>query len=98
MTILDEFGGVLGQPLNTSFWTITISWSRLLTCVRSGPKSFDISLKFEGKKAIVNEGHGISQLNNTIYHNTLIPIAFGIKNSYNIGISIKDRVLTTKHL
>ena len=35
VTTLHGFGGVLGRPLDTFFWTFTISWSRLLTCVWS---------------------------------------------------------------
>jgi hypothetical protein len=37
MTTLHGFGGVLGQPLDTFFWVLTISWSRLLACGWSGP-------------------------------------------------------------
>ena len=37
VTTLHDFGGVLGRPLDTFFWALTISWSRLLACVRSGP-------------------------------------------------------------
>jgi hypothetical protein len=33
MTTLHDFGGVLGQPLDTSFGALTISWSRLLAHV-----------------------------------------------------------------
>ena len=33
MTTLDDFGGVLGRPLDTFFWALTISWSRLLAGV-----------------------------------------------------------------
>jgi hypothetical protein len=33
---LYDFGGVLGRPLDTFFWALTISWSRLLTRVWSG--------------------------------------------------------------
>ena len=29
-TNLHEFGGVLGQPLDTFLWALTIPWSRLL--------------------------------------------------------------------
>jgi hypothetical protein len=36
-TLHDFFGGVLGQPLDTFFWALTISWSRLLARVWSGP-------------------------------------------------------------
>ena len=28
-----DFGGVLGWPLHTFFWALTISWSRLLARV-----------------------------------------------------------------
>ena len=34
---LHDFGGVLGRPLDTSFWALTVSWSQLLACVWSGP-------------------------------------------------------------
>ena len=30
MTTLHDFGGVLGHPLDTFFWALTISWSQLL--------------------------------------------------------------------
>ena len=33
VTTLHDFGGVLGRPLDTFFWALTISWSRLLGCV-----------------------------------------------------------------
>jgi hypothetical protein len=38
VTTLHDSGGVLRRPLDTFFWALTISWSRLLACVRSGPK------------------------------------------------------------
>ena len=38
VTTLHDFWGVLGQPLDTFFWAPTISWSRLLARVWSGPK------------------------------------------------------------
>ena len=34
---LHDFGGVLGWPLDTFFWALTISWSQLLAHVWSGP-------------------------------------------------------------
>ena len=37
MTILGDFGGVSGRPLDTFFWALTISWSRLFAHVWSGP-------------------------------------------------------------
>jgi hypothetical protein len=30
MTTLHDVRGVLGRPLDTSFWALTISWSRLM--------------------------------------------------------------------
>jgi hypothetical protein len=37
VTTLYDCGGVSGQPLDTSFQALTISWSRILARVRSGP-------------------------------------------------------------
>ena len=37
MTTLHDFEGVLGWPLDTFFWAPTMSWSRLLARVWSGP-------------------------------------------------------------
>jgi hypothetical protein len=36
-SVTTHFGGVLRRPLDTFFWALTISWSRLLACVWSGP-------------------------------------------------------------
>ena len=38
VTTLHDFGDVLGRPLDTFFWALTISWSQLLARVWSGPK------------------------------------------------------------
>ena len=38
ITTLDDFEGVLGWPLDTFSWAVTISWSRLLARVWSCPK------------------------------------------------------------
>ena len=38
VTTLHDFGGVLGWPLDTFFWALTISWSWLLARVRRSPK------------------------------------------------------------
>ena len=39
VTTLHDFGGVLGRwPLDTFFWALTISWSRLLARMWSGLK------------------------------------------------------------
>ena len=45
VTTLHDFGSVLGRPLDTFFWALTLSWSRLLTCVWSGPY-YTISLEY----------------------------------------------------
>ena len=34
---LHHFGGVLGQPSDTFFWALTISWSQLVARVCSDP-------------------------------------------------------------
>jgi hypothetical protein len=39
VTTLHDFGGVLGRPLDTFFWALTISWSRLLARVWWGPQT-----------------------------------------------------------
>ena len=44
VTTLHGFGSVFGRPLDTFFWALTISWSRLLACVWSGPK-----LRYRGR-------------------------------------------------
>jgi hypothetical protein len=49
MTTLHDFGGVLGWPLDTFFWALTIPWSRLLACVRSGPYLWSTKQKLESK-------------------------------------------------
>ena len=38
VTTLHDLRGGLGRPLDTFFRAPTMSWSRLLACVRSGPK------------------------------------------------------------
>ena len=37
VTTLHDVGGVLERPLDTFFWALTMSWSRLLACVWSDP-------------------------------------------------------------
>ena len=39
VTTLHDFGGVFGWPFDTFVWALTISWSRLLARVWSGPKT-----------------------------------------------------------
>jgi hypothetical protein len=39
LTTLGDFGGVLGRPLDTFFWALAISWTRLLARVWSGLSS-----------------------------------------------------------
>ena len=45
VTTLHDFGGVLGRPLDTFVWALTISWSRLLARVWSGPKIHTSTLR-----------------------------------------------------
>jgi hypothetical protein len=40
VTTLHNFGGALGQPLDTFFWALTISWSQLLALVWSVTRMF----------------------------------------------------------
>ena len=46
VTTLHGFGGVLEQPLDTSFWALTISWSWLLVGVWSGPNTYALIQHF----------------------------------------------------
>ena len=50
MTTLHDVGGVLGRPLDTFFWARTISWSRLLARVWSGPKSIQEKMANPGAR------------------------------------------------
>ena len=43
VTTLQDFGSVLGWPLDTFLWPLTISWSRFLGRVWSGPQVNDQS-------------------------------------------------------
>ena len=43
VTTRHDFGGVLGRPLDTFFWALAISWSRLLALVWSGPNLLDLT-------------------------------------------------------
>ena len=45
---LHDLGSVLGRPLDTLFWAPTISWSRLLAHVWSGPKGKTQGLRAMG--------------------------------------------------
>ena len=40
--VLYDFGGVLGQLLDTFFWALTISWSQLLALCVKWPLVFDL--------------------------------------------------------
>ena len=53
MTALCDFGGMLGRPLDTFFWALTISWSRLLARVRNGPQ-------VQRYLDFVHDGNGVS--------------------------------------
>ena len=54
MTTLHHFEGVLGKPLDTFFWALSISWSWLLAHVWSGPKCY---------ASILRESHGLGRTN-----------------------------------
>jgi hypothetical protein len=47
VTTLHDFGGVLRWPLDTFFWVVTISWSRLLARMWSGPEIFHALIHFQ---------------------------------------------------
>ena len=46
VTTLHDYGGVLGRPLDTFTWALTISWPRLLARVWPGPQPNTISPSF----------------------------------------------------
>jgi hypothetical protein len=56
VTPLHDFEGVLGRPLDTFFWALTISCSRLLAHVWSGPKVPPLSFLGEGATHEINVG------------------------------------------
>ena len=47
VTILHDFGGVLGRPLDTFFWALTISWSWLLGSCVKWPRDLSLVEKVE---------------------------------------------------
>ena len=51
VTTLRHFGGVLGRPVDTFFWALTILWSRLLARVWSGPHAMASFIHIEGRYA-----------------------------------------------
>ena len=52
VTIVHDFGGVLGRPLDTFFWALTISWSRLLSSCVKWPLDRCILFKMKWKSSI----------------------------------------------
>ena len=44
VTTLHDFGGVLGRPLDTFIWALTISWSRLLARAWSDPQPLSLCI------------------------------------------------------
>jgi hypothetical protein len=56
VTTLDEFGGVLGRPLDTFFWALTISWSQLLARVWSGPQ-LPVMLSVDHQNLKINKNY-----------------------------------------
>ena len=72
VTTLHDCGGVLGRPLDTFFWALTISWSGHLAHVWSGPKKTQrhwimgtttttLSVILEGLSPIANNACGITR-------------------------------------
>ena len=53
VTTLHDFGSVIGWPLDTVFWALTISWSRLLARVWSGPSFLPLQHDSNFKEAII---------------------------------------------
>ena len=60
VTTLHDFGGVLGWPLDTFFWALAISWSRLLACVWSGPRVASWNLLIHSIQSDVEFFHRLS--------------------------------------
>jgi hypothetical protein len=58
MTTLHDFGGVLGRSLDTFFWALMTSWSRLLARVWSGPK---FHWEVEIKAVVSSRTYGTNQ-------------------------------------
>jgi hypothetical protein len=61
VTTLHDFGDVLGRPLDTFFWALTISWSRLLARVWSDPKEVCCVTWMHDNRKLACEGIGITQ-------------------------------------
>jgi len=55
VTTLQDLGGVLGRPLDTFIWALTISWSQLLACMWSGCKKPKV-VKMHGSQTTALEG------------------------------------------
>ena len=56
VTTLHDFGGVLGWPFNTFFWALTMSWSRLLALVWSGPNT-SLLKRWNGIRVVCDIGY-----------------------------------------
>ena len=56
VTTLHDIGGALGRPLDTFFWALTISWSRLLACVWSGPHWWHICTHLPSLYSLIDIG------------------------------------------
>ena len=52
MSILHDFGGVFGRPLDTFYWALTSSWSRLLACLWSHKGRFTHPTKGRVEKVV----------------------------------------------
>ena len=73
MTTLHGLGGDLGWHLDTFFWALTISWSRLLACVRSGPNRGSKRQNGFGNEPMGtrNHAHGYGRKNPEVAGNAL---------------------------
>ena len=87
-TTIHDFGGVLEQPLDTFFWALTISWSRLLACV------CDVTLKLCTLVQCLEENFGHNWLKSYCFHVQLViyklwSFDFSLYNSevYSIHLS-----------
>jgi hypothetical protein len=59
---LHDVGGVLGQPLHTFLWALTISWSRLLAHVWSGPECVLIVVGWKGQVRDYGHNHWMGSI------------------------------------
>jgi hypothetical protein len=87
VTTLNDFEGVLRQPLDTFCWALTISWSRLLTRVWSSPYCISNLLWF--LLFCFNFGHSLGAWNLIVL--TLPPLRTSRMQEQNAGIQGQKR-------